>query len=83
MSNTQADSKPENAKWPFGVNFYNRAPERDDDSDGNERITPPGSIWVVTDVDHKAGVYSLSCAETGAWIFPDEDALRTQFSDIV
>ena len=54
-----------------GDRFTLKTEELDDD-DGHSRVTPAGSVWVVNEVELvQDGTiqYSVTCPETGAWIF--------------
>ena len=58
--------------------FINLSVEIDTDEHGNERVTPPGSVWRVT--GHNCDdVWDIVCDATGAWICPTEAELAEQF----
>lgn len=82
--------KPTPANLPIaaspsiGDSFKNIKDELDTDEYGQDRITPAGFVWVVTEINENGegpGVpnYGLSCEATGAWIYPNGQQLSQDF----
>ena len=61
-------------EFKIGDLFVNLQPEMDSDHHDNERTTPPGSVWRVTEVT--PDYVSIVCDTTGGWINPTTDELR-------
>lgn len=51
--------------------------ELDLDHESQERVTPAGSTWRVTDVDET--YISIVCDATGGWINPTAEELAQDF----
>lgn len=61
----------------IGDHFTSLNPELDLDENDQERITPAGSIWRVTDLGND--YVSIVCDATGGWINPSPDQLTSEF----
>jgi hypothetical protein len=65
----------------IGDQFTSLLDEVDTDENGEERITPAGSLWRIADHNH-GDTWDLVCDETGAWICPTEAELAQQFKRV-
>lgn len=57
-----------------GDRFTNTRAETDSDDGETELVTPAGSVWAVTEVQHS--YISIVCEATGGWINPTPAELR-------
>ncbi|MGP9551774.1 hypothetical protein [Halomonas sp. AOP42-D1-22] len=61
-----------------GQYFVNLKPQIDTDADDNERVTPPGHLWLISNV-HEDGTIQAECEKTGGWISPSSEELASNF----
>lgn len=75
------DNEIADKHYPIGTRLISLCAELDDDENGNERLTPVGSEWVVTGREISNGTHArhLHCEATGAWIIPFIDDIDRQF----
>ena len=76
------ETEIERGRYPVGTRLISLTAERDDDENGEERITPAGSEWIVTRLEQSNGAQArhLGCNATGAWVIPSVRDIEKQFT---
>ena len=67
----------------MGVCYRLRTEERDLDEDDIERITPAGSLVQISGYDSVAGLFDITCEETGAWFRFTRKEIETDLEEVL
>lgn len=62
-----------------GTLLLSKLPLTDDGPDGEERITPAGSVWCIEKPMSRDGDYEIVCDQTGGWLYTMANELLDHF----